>query len=264
MSLGAKKRLLNEVTFLIESTAFLTDVGKVRSHNEDNGGIFVSAAGTLAIVADGMGGHSAGDVASRLATEVMEAEWRKVKEPLSASSAEQFLKEAFEHANASILAHAKENPDCEGMGTTAIAAVCTEEYTTLAHVGDSRAYIYNGKQLVQQTDDHSLVAELVRSGQISAEEADHHPRKNIVLRALGTEAQVKVDSFTIPSEFIDTLMICSDGLSNKLAIKELQVEVERKEELSVIAKSLIARANERGGEDNISIALVRFSKEIGE
>lgn len=104
------------------------------------------------------------------------------------------LKEAFEHANASILAHAKENPDCEGMGTTAIAAVCTEEYTTIAHVGDSRAYIYNGKQLVQQTDDHSLVAELVRSGQISAEEADHHPRKNIVLRALGTEAQVKVDS----------------------------------------------------------------------
>ncbi|WP_321174487.1 Stp1/IreP family PP2C-type Ser/Thr phosphatase [Shouchella xiaoxiensis] len=249
---------------LIESTTFLTDIGKIRSHNEDNGGIFSTDVGTLAVVADGMGGHSAGDVASRIATEVLEAEWQAVSNELTASEAETFLQNAFKHVNDAIYHYAKEHPECEGMGTTAIAALCTQEYTTVAHVGDSRAYVFDDKQLKQVTHDHSLVAELVRTGQISEEEADHHPRKNVVLRALGTEEQVKIDSYTLQSDLIRVLMICSDGLSNKLKTSELQVEVEREDELSAIAKSLVARANDRGGEDNISIALVRFDREIGE
>lgn len=249
---------------MIESTTFLTDIGKVRSHNEDNGGIFTTDIGTLAVVADGMGGHSAGDVASRIATEVLESEWQANSSELTASQAEQFLHNAFEHVNDAIFQYAKQHPDCEGMGTTAIAALFTEEYTTVAHVGDSRAYVYDEQQLKQVTHDHSLVAELVRTGQISEEEAEHHPRKNVVLRALGTEEQVKIDVYTLQSDLIRVLMICSDGLSNKLKTAELQVEVEREDELSAIAKSLIARANDRGGEDNISIALVRLEREIKE
>lgn len=252
------------MSLLIDSTAFLTDVGKVRSHNEDNGGIFVSPVGTLVVVADGMGGHSAGDIASKIATEVLESEWNKMSNPLKAIDAETFLLDSFKRANEAIITYAQQHPECEGMGTTAIAAVCTEEYTAIAHVGDSRAYVYNGIKISQQTEDHSLVAELVRSGQITAEEAEHHPRKNVVLRALGTDPDVSIDVFILQSDLINVLIVCSDGLSNKLKASEVQAEIERGVKLSEVAESLIAQANDRGGEDNITIALVRFNEEISE
>ncbi|WP_353626111.1 hypothetical protein [Bacillus sp. JCM 19041] len=131
-------------------------------------------------------------------------------------------------------------------------------------MGDSRAYVYNGIKISQQTEDHSLVAELVRSGQITAEEAEHHPRKNVVLRALGTDPDVSVDVFILQSDLINVLIVCSDGLSNKLKASEVQAEIERGVKLSEVAESLIAQANDRGGEDNITIALVRFNEEISE
>ncbi|KQL58191.1 protein phosphatase [Alkalicoccobacillus plakortidis] len=247
---------------LVESTAFLTDIGKVRSNNEDNGAVLTSSSGTLAFVADGMGGHSAGDVASAIALRIMKNNWDELPVSLSAVEAEAFLQETFVEMNQAIYTHAKENKDCEGMGTTAVAAFCTEDYIAIAHVGDSRLYLVTEEGLKQQTMDHSLVAELVKNGQLSHEEAEDHPRKNIVLRALGTESVVKVDTETIAADAIRLLMICSDGLSDKVKDTELATELNREDELSQIAKSLVARANDRGGEDNISVALVRFTEEL--
>ncbi|WZY01143.1 Stp1/IreP family PP2C-type Ser/Thr phosphatase [Bacillus sp. FSL W7-1360] len=247
---------------MIEGTAFLTDVGQVRTHNEDNGGIFTTDAGVLAVVADGMGGHAAGDVASRLMIETLDEAWQQIEAPLPAAEVEAWLTAQFSAANQTILDYAKAHPDCEGMGTTAIAAVCTNDYITIAHVGDSRAYVYRTEGLMQQTNDHSLVAELVRSGQISVEEADHHPRRHVILRALGTDTDVDVDCFTLTTDGVLLLLLCSDGLSNKVTQLELQEALERARtsHLSDIAAALIARANERGGEDNISLALVRYEE----
>ncbi|WP_059104666.1 Stp1/IreP family PP2C-type Ser/Thr phosphatase [Shouchella shacheensis] len=243
---------------MIESSTFVTDVGRVRSHNEDSGGVFPTGMGVLAVIADGMGGHSAGDVASKMTTDALFESWKKVSEPLTASEAEQWLKTELEAINESVFSYAAEHKECEGMGTTALASICTDDYTVIAHIGDSRAYIWGEDGFVQRTEDHSLVGELVRSGQISEEEADQHPRKNVVLRALGTEQTVKVDSVTLQAEPNQLLLLCSDGLSNKLTLEELKNELDRKDELEKIAEALVKRANDRGGEDNISLAIVRY------
>ncbi|MFB4211074.1 Stp1/IreP family PP2C-type Ser/Thr phosphatase [Shouchella sp. JSM 1781072] len=247
---------------MVESTAFLTDIGRVRSNNEDNGAILTSTNGTLAFVADGMGGHSAGDVASAIALRIMKKKWGDLSQPMTAMEAETFLQQTFVEMNEAIYTHAKENKECDGMGTTAVAAFCTDEYVAVAHVGDSRLYVVTDQGLKQQTMDHSLVAELLKNGQLSPEEAEDHPRKNVVLRALGTEVDVKVETETIAADPIKLLMICSDGLSDKVKDNELAIELEREDELSLIAKSLVARANDRGGEDNITVALVRFTEEL--
>ncbi|MGO4887830.1 Stp1/IreP family PP2C-type Ser/Thr phosphatase [Anaerobacillus sp. MEB173] len=249
-------------------SAFKTDVGRVRQHNEDHGGIFENNDGSiLAVVADGMGGHQAGDVASMMTSSYLQEKWISTSELTTPSLIEAWLKETILQVNERLYHHANENPQCEGMGTTLVAAVCTKQFVTIAHIGDSRGYILNSKGLIQKTEDHSLVNELVKSGQISILEAENHPRRNVLLRALGTEKRIKFDIVTITWEKGNYVMLCSDGLSNKVSDEELQ-NFLLNEDITIDDKvdRLIDLANERGGEDNITVALVNLmsnEEEIG-
>ena len=238
---------------------YLTDKGKVRHHNEDNGGIFTNLAGQrLAIVADGMGGHRAGDVASEMTIDFLKEQWEKEGEIETAEHASDWLKQNIGEVNMLLFNHAQENPDCEGMGTTVVAAICTGLFVTVLNVGDSRGYIFNEAGFHQLTEDHSLVNELVRSGQISKEDAEHHPRKNVLLRALGTEMTVDADIKTIIFEEGDLLLLCSDGLSNKVSQEEMSGILAGDQELNDKAAALVERANQNGGEDNITLVIAAY------
>ena len=240
---------------------FKTDCGKVRQHNEDNGGIFTKNGSTLVLVADGMGGHRAGDVASAMTLSYLKERWMEASEITTADEAEKWLTENIKELNKLLFAHAETHEECKGMGTTIVAALCTERFTTIANIGDSRCYIYNETGFRQITEDHTLVNELVRTGQISKEDAEHHPRKNVIVRALGSEPDVEADIWTIIFEEGDVLLLCSDGLSNKIHSRELQKAIESDGSLEEKADKLVAKANENGGEDNITLILVEYSHE---
>lgn len=243
-------------------TVFKTDRGKVRQHNEDNGGIFRNAEGIcLAIVADGMGGHRAGDVASTMTIDLLKESWEEGNDIETATDAENWLRTHITKVNEILFQHAEENPECQGMGTTIVAAICTEKFATIANIGDSRCYLYNESGFKQVTDDHSLVNELVRTGQISKEDAEHHPRKNVLLRALGTELKVEMDVLTIIFEEEDLLLLCSDGLSNKISDQEMKDVVSTEQSLEEKATMFIEVANHYGGEDNITLVLVQYVDE---
>lgn len=241
-------------------SVFRTDKGRIRPHNEDNGGVFLNTAGDrLAIVADGMGGHNAGDIASRLAIETMKSLWAEIKEIQTASQAESWLETAILQSNEKVLEHSKDFPECSGMGTTLVAAICTASFCTIANIGDSRGYLLSESGLAQVTEDHSLVNELVKSGEITKEDAENHPRKNVLTRALGTERGIIADYYTIMFEQGDSLLLCSDGLSNKLAQQEMQRILEAELSIEEKAESLIRIANENGGEDNITLVILEHS-----
>ncbi|WP_407268007.1 Stp1/IreP family PP2C-type Ser/Thr phosphatase [Radiobacillus sp. PE A8.2] len=241
------------------NTYFMTDTGQVRSHNEDAGGVFINAhKQVLVVIADGMGGHKAGDVASKMAITSLSEKWQKSEELLLPEDTEVWLKDSISEINQNLFNYAQEHEDCMGMGTTIVAAICTSEYITIAHIGDSRCYLQNNQGFQQITEDHSLVNELVRSGQISKDDAEHHPRKNVLLKALGTEQHVEADVRSIGWEKDDLLLLCSDGLSNKINDEELSEKVKSPSNLEDVANQFISLANERGGEDNISIALVHY------
>lgn len=239
---------------------FMTNVGKVRTHNEDSGGVFENSSGILAVVADGMGGHLAGDVASSMSVSFLEKEWSEVSSPFSAKEAEHWLRNSCLKLNEHLYQHALDNKECQGMGTTIVAALCTEEFVSIAHVGDSRVYIKNEFGFKLKTSDHSLVQELLNTGQITEAEAEHHPRKNVLLRALGTEPVIKVDVQTLQVEDDQLIMLCSDGLSNKIETAEMEDMLTAEQSIEAIAESFIKKANERGGEDNISIAIVKYEE----
>ncbi|GGA84196.1 Stp1/IreP family PP2C-type Ser/Thr phosphatase [Ornithinibacillus halotolerans] len=244
---------------------FLTDRGQVRSHNEDSGGIFLNNDGQyLAIIADGMGGHQAGDVASRLATTILEDKWKKNDGIHTPDVAEEWLKQALLEANTSIYQHSLEKEDCQGMGTTIVVAVCTKEFITVAHIGDSRCYLYNEYSFKQITEDHSLVNALVQSGQISKDDALVHPRKNVVLKALGTSDTVEPDIQTINWEKGDKLLLCSDGLTDKVRDSELEEYLQSKNEIDKVGEKLVDLANERGGEDNVSLVILQHEATVEE
>ncbi|WP_174495553.1 Stp1/IreP family PP2C-type Ser/Thr phosphatase [Salirhabdus euzebyi] len=240
--------------------SFLTDTGHVRSHNEDAGGIYLNKdRQILAIVADGMGGHSAGDVASALVTASLHKEWEKVGRIGSPEEAEEWLSEQIKIANRDILNYAIEHEECRGMGTTVVAAICASDFITIGHIGDSRGYLSNSHGFKQITEDHSLVNELVRSGQLSKEDAEHHPRKHVLLKALGTEEKVGIDVKTIGWEENNYLLLCSDGLTNKVEDNELHQYIIEEDSIEESCNKLINLANERGGEDNITLAIVQNS-----
>ncbi|WP_033829268.1 Stp1/IreP family PP2C-type Ser/Thr phosphatase [Bacillus andreraoultii] len=235
-----------------------TDRGKVRNHNEDHVGIFTDNDGnSLAVVADGMGGHLAGDVASRMTIELIQQLWETDQPKITtAENAIEWFTNSIQMINEKIYHYANENPECKGMGTTFVAALCTENFVTVAHIGDSRCYILNSHGFQQLTDDHSLVNELVKSGQISKEDAEHHPRKNVLLRALGTEPAVQIDTVTVELEVGDYIILCTDGLSNKVSDSEIKEVLKTEQDLAEKADRLIQMANDNGGEDNITLAII--------
>ncbi|UOQ43102.1 Stp1/IreP family PP2C-type Ser/Thr phosphatase [Halobacillus salinarum] len=243
---------------------FLTNVGKVRNHNEDAGGIYKNDTGQmLAVVADGMGGHRAGDVASQMAAANLHKKWQDVSLLSTPEQSESWLEHAVQDINSELFHYASEHEECQGMGTTIVIAICTKYFTTIAHIGDSRCYLANAYGFKQITEDHSLVNELVRSGQITEEQAEHHPRKNVLLKALGTENQIDADIKTYSFEQDDRLLLCSDGLTNKVKDEELAELLTFEGEWSDFCQKLIDKANDRGGEDNITLAVVHYTSTEG-
>ncbi|HHY92798.1 MAG TPA: Stp1/IreP family PP2C-type Ser/Thr phosphatase [Firmicutes bacterium] len=233
-----------------------TDVGCVRTNNEDaywEGG---DAGWHLAVVADGMGGHQAGEVASRVAVEVV-GRLVQAADPAGKSPAacQQLLSTAVARANEKVYALARQEPAFAGMGTTLTAALIHGSALELAHVGDSRAYRLRAGRLELLTEDHSLVQELVNKGTLSPAEARFHPQRHILTRALGTEPELKVDlkhQETLPG---DVLLLCTDGLSGVLEDAELEEVLNRVPRREVTAE-LVHRANSKGGRDNITVVVV--------
>lgn len=241
---------------------FLTDRGRVRSHNEDAGGIYYNTDGqSLAIIADGMGGHQAGDVASQMATTLIKEKWQSSTELSLPEDTEKWLNNAIAEINESVYEHAMKNEECQGMGTTVVIAICMEDFITIAHIGDSRCYLLNEEGFKQITEDHSLVNVLVQSGQISKDDAQEHPRKNIVLKALGTEEHVGADVKSLGLDNGNKLLLCSDGLTDKVLDTELAEIIQSPKKINDIGQQLIDLANDRGGEDNISLIIIHYKDE---
>lgn len=246
---------------------YLTDRGQVREHNEDSGGFFYNQSNQLlAVIADGMGGHKAGDVASQTAVNVLKDKWKQSERIVTPGQAEEWLEEVLSEANKSIYKQANKQESYAGMGTTIVLALIIDDFATIGHIGDSRCYISNEDGFKQITSDHSLVSELVRSGEITSEDAKHHPRKNIVLKALGTKEDVKPDIQTIGIEDRDKLLLCSDGLTDKIDNAELSDFLQSEIQMKETGEKLIDLANERGGEDNISLVLLQGQnkRELGD
>lgn len=255
-----------------------SDVGKARDHNEDR---FLVAdltrreaslqpsvrahdlgeRGSLFIVADGMGGAAAGEIASEMATttifDQMVSAWGGERETTPQRFAYR-LKEAVEVANGRIHAHAKAHPEVRGMGTTTTAVGLLGDHVFLTQVGDSRAYLIRGGQAIQLTKDQSLMQRLVEAGELTEEEAAKSERRNIILQALGPDARVRVDLTYQDVRKGDVLAICSDGLSGQVKKEEIAEIVTRTRDLQAACDQLVALANARGGPDNITVVLVRF------
>jgi PPM family protein phosphatase len=223
-----------------------TDPGRRRRRNED---AYVVAPPLFA-VADGMGGAQAGEVAARLAT----AAFREYHEADDLPGEER-LAAIIQEANRRIYERARVDTDVSGMGTTVTAALLEAGRIVIGHVGDSRAYRLRSGRLEQLTDDHSLVADLVRGGRISPQEAETHPQRSVITRALGTDPEVDVDSLAVDAESGDVYLICSDGLTTMIGDEEILAILQRAKSLESAGKDLVKAANRRGGEDNVTVVL---------
>lgn len=242
-------------------TFSMTHIGRRRETNQDYMFTSETAVGSLPnlfLVADGMGGHAAGDYASRFTIEKMVEyiEQSKKKEPVTV------LKEAVDYANRLLRKEAGADEKKAGMGTTIVAATCQGDKLYTANVGDSRLYVVNQEQIVQITRDHSLVEEMVRLGEMDKEDAKEHPDKNIITRAIGVGAEVAVDFFETRVTENDTILMCSDGLTNMIEDADIKRIILGQRDIVEKAERLVETANQNGGRDNITVVLIEpFSKE---
>jgi serine/threonine protein phosphatase PrpC len=237
--------------------AFKTHIGCIRAFNEDAGAVIkLTDECLVTVVADGMGGHQAGNVASLMAVDIIRMELSALDQPTTPVKATEKLKEVIAKANASIWEYASHHPDCHGMGTTIAVCVVSTDWLVIGHVGDSRIYRVSDGEIRQLTEDHSLVNELLKSGQISQEEAYKHPQRNVLLRALGTEKEIQAEFKAMEWEMHDLLLLCSDGLSNKLTTEEMGRIITTSNSPESAVDQLIELALEKGGEDNISAIVV--------
>jgi serine/threonine protein phosphatase PrpC len=246
-----------------------TDVGRKRKGNEDS--VLTNPEQNLFVVADGMGGHAAGEVASKLAVEAInefvcltsgdqEITWPFGLEDNISYDGNR-LKTAIRYANRKVLEATKDRKDCEGMATTVAAVLLDGDVANVAHVGDSRIYRYRDAELCQLTSDHSWVNEQIQSGVISADQARTHPLRNVVTRALGGKADLQVD--LTPSTMLpgDILLLCSDGLTTMVPDEEIRSLIESAGgDVEKLARDLVEEANARGGEDNITVLLIHFQE----
>ncbi len=236
-------------------TFSITNIGRKRKLNQDYVYTSEQPVGSLPnlfIVADGMGGHNAGDYASKVTVET-------IVEKVAASSETErtrILDEAIQAANTLVRTRAGESAELEGMGTTVVAATCDGNRLCVANVGDSRLYVVNGKEIRQVTRDHSWVEEMVRRGGLGKEEARNHPDRNIITRAVGADESVKVDFFSVILKEGDMILMCTDGLTSMLEDEEIRMILDGARDIVEKAEELVAAANERGGRDNISVILI--------
>ena len=226
----------------------LSHPGRRRRRNEDS---WVCDPPLFA-VADGMGGARGGEIASKLAASALGAEAR--------GSGEERVAALIQEANRRVYERGAEDSSASGMGTTITVALVEDGEVAIGHVGDSRAYLIREDEIEQLTDDHSLVAELVRSGKLSPEEAETHPQRSVITRALGTDPDVDVDTFSVPAQTGDLFMICSDGLTSMVGDDTIKdVLRRRRDDLDAAAKELVENANRSGGEDNITVVFFEIS-----
>jgi serine/threonine protein phosphatase PrpC len=240
------------VTLRVIEQAWRSDVGRQRSVNEDD----LVVRPPFFAVADGMGGARAGEVASAMAADAFEG----VSD--SGEPAETQLARILRDANRRIYELAVSDESHRGMGTTLTAAKVHGDEISLAHVGDSRAYVLRDGRLEQLTSDHSLVAELERSGQLSPEAAEHHPQRSIITRALGPEPDVEVDTYTVTGRDGDLFLLCSDGLTSMISDEEVASILRSSDSLERKADALVLAANQSGGKDNITVVLFRLAADV--
>ena len=244
---------------------YLTDAGKVRSHNEDSVIIVRNKDDDyLLAVADGMGGHRCGEVASSIAISYLGKHFQDTFKDMKKEEAIDWIRETVNEINSRIFNHAKDNVESKGMGTTLVLAISTKDYVLFGNVGDSSGFAMKNKHLHKITYDHTLVNLLVTAGELTEEEAKDHPKRNVLMKALGANNPVEVDVFDCDIEISD-ILLCSDGLTNMLDIENIERVLISDYEVEDKIIRLMKKAINRGGTDNISIAyLQRFDEVLKE
>ncbi len=233
---------------------YITDTGNVREHNEDSVTIVENSCGEYMLaVADGMGGHRAGEVASNIVINHLTDTFLKNKELGTKEEAIKWLQETVSEANKLIIEHTQDHPESTGMGTTIVTALLSKDYLLFGNIGDSSGFVLKNHEIHKITNDHTLVNLLLKSGELTEEEAKDHPKKNVLMKALGATTTVEMDVFDVERD-IDGILLCSDGLTNMLDNEQILKVLESDLTIQEKLNKLIVKCNNRGGTDNISIA----------
>jgi len=239
---------------------YLTDTGRVREHNEDSVTIIKNLNDEyLLAVADGMGGHKAGEVASSIVIEHLTKAFNEMEKLGDKASTVKWLRKQVEDINNEIFDYTSSHPESKGMGSTLVLAIYTKDYLLFGNIGDSSGFVFKDNELYKITKDHTLVNLLVKNGELTEEEAKNHPKKNILMRALGANNPIEIDIFEVEDE-IEGVVLCSDGLTAMLNNTQIEKVLLQEGPLEEKVIKLIRKANIRGGTDNISIACL-FPKE---
>ena len=233
---------------------FITDPGKVRERNEDSVAIVENGTSEkLLIVADGMGGHKDGEVASHIAINLITDRFKNTSSVGNKEDAINWIQSTVSEANMEIFKYVANHKESEGMGTTIVLSILTPSFLLIGNIGDSSGYIYKIKIIHKITVDHTLVNLLVKSGELTEEEAKNHPKKNVLMKALGSNTSVDMDIFNVELD-VDGIFLCSDGLTNMLDDNQIAKVLSENSTLKEKLEKLVFKANNRGGNDNISIA----------
>lgn len=233
---------------------FITDPGKIRERNEDSVCICENGVGEkLLIVADGMGGHKDGEIASSIALDLICDRFKSISSVGDKEDAINWIQGTVSEANVAIFKYVSEHPQSQGMGTTIVLSILTPSFLLIGNIGDSSGYIYKNRKLHKITVDHTLVNLLVKSGELTEEEARNHPKRNVLMKALGSSTNVEMDIFNVELN-VDGIFLCSDGLTNMLDDGQIAKVLGENTTLKERLEKLVFKANNRGGNDNISIA----------
>ena len=243
-------------------TYYQTDPGKVRTHNEDSVNIIKNLNDEyLVVVADGMGGHKAGEVASSLVVNELSKRFSELSSVGTKEEAVIWLKEIIDEINMKILKYAEEHTEATGLGTTCVCSIITDEFLLFGNIGDSSGYVLKNGKLYKVTRDHTLVNILLENGELTESEAKTHPQKNVLMKALGAAEEIEIDIFDV-EKTVQAVLLCSDGLTNMVSVEQME-KILGDEDLDIedqVAK-MIMKANMRGGTDNITVAYAKFGGE---
>ena len=235
---------------------YLTDAGKVRSHNEDSVTIVKNGSEEyLLLVADGMGGHRAGEVASSLAVTHFGKRFSSLSSVGNLKDAVSWINDNVSEINEAILDYAKNHFDSTGLGTTLVLALLTKDFLIFGNVGDSSGFVLKNHRLHKVTKDHTLVSLLVEAGDLTEEEARNHPKKNVLMKALGASEKVEMDIFEVERD-VDAILLCSDGVTNMLTVEQIEKVLDEELTIEAKVKKIVRKCNARGGQDNISVAFL--------
>ncbi len=242
-----------------------SNIGKRRSSNQDYADVFENPFGQhLLVLCDGVGGNKAGDIASEKTAHFLGERFKGMSDSLTEQTTEEWLNEMIESVNNYIYEESLKKPEYTGMSTTLVMTIILDKQIWIGYVGDSRAYRYYNEELVQLTEDHSLVNVLIQSGEITKQEGETHPQRNVVTQSIGGTPDVSPDFVVLNKDQIEVLMLCSDGLTNMLSKGALLEHFKKYEDLDRLAETLIDAANEAGGSDNITLILSeRLQQEEG-